>query len=212
VRTFDPRYSHHYHHHGRTSVHNQSHMYHIFRFLHLYNSELQIVILILNSPVLVIYTLYKRFSELDKLLAGSNTLDKKQYLRILFIAIISSIGLLALGSFSLVNSCREVFPWPGWTKTHSNFLQIFVLPNSIWRSNHTQQYKVELARWEFVFSAFVIFSVFGVHREALRSYMLAVRYVFRYVSCSWVNQCSVCAIELIYVLQNTCKSQQKIIV
>jgi pheromone a factor receptor len=103
-----------------------------------------------------------------------------QYLRILIIAILSSVSLLSVVLYTLIQDWKTVYPWPGWEVVHSNFLEITPYPNSLWRSNHTWLFNVELTRWEFVYNAFMIFMIFGIHREALKSYQSAARYVFRY--------------------------------
>jgi hypothetical protein len=150
-------------------------------------------IVLISSPdsyslALIVRTLYKSYSKFNELFASDNSLNRTRYLRVLVIALLGSVCLIPLGLYSLIRGSIGVYPWPGWNEIHANISQIQPVPASIWRSDHVGQYNLEIVRWEFVFNAFVLFAVFGIHKEARASYLSATRGVLRRIPCFRVNK------------------------
>jgi pheromone a factor receptor len=140
-------------------------------------------------PALTVRTLYKKYSELNKLLASNNTLDRGRYLRVLVIALLGSVCLVPLGLYSLIRSCNNVSPWPGWKAVHADMSQIVQIPASVWRSDHIAQYDLEISRWEFFFNSVMLFACFGIHKEARTRYVSWVRSIFRCAPSFRVKKC-----------------------
>jgi pheromone a factor receptor len=142
-----------------------------------------------HALALAILVLYKKYSEINELLASNNTIDRSLYLRVLFIAVFGSICLVPLGLYSLINSSITASPWPGWKNIHTDISEIILIPVSFWRSDQVSEYQLEIQRWQFVFNAFVIFACFGIHKEARTRYLSALQWLFQCVPCFRVNKC-----------------------
>lgn len=123
-----------------------------------------------------------------------------QYVRVLIIATLSSICVVPVALYMLVNNWITANSWPGLKVIHSDFSPVLV-PASVWRSVQVAKYSPEIRRWGFVFNGFVIFACFGIHKEARRRYRLTAYHVFQCVSCFRVKKCFhslfMCAIQLI---------------
>ncbi|KAF8225998.1 fungal pheromone STE3G-protein-coupled receptor [Tricholoma matsutake] len=149
---------------------------------------------------LTIYTIYQKYSGLSELLSSNNTIDMSQYVRVLIIATLSSICVVPVALYMLVNNWITANSWPGLKVIHSDFSPVLV-PASVWRSVQVAKYSPEIRRWGFVFNGFVIFACFGIHKEARRRYRLTAYHVFQCVSCFRVKKCFhslfMCAIQLI---------------
>ena len=155
------------------------------------SNSLEIPNLTVSSLALIICYLYKQHSQLSRLLENRSNLDRSKYLRVVVIAIASTVCLLPLGLYSFISQCMVTSAWPGLTKVHEFISEVDVIPASIWRSTQNSQYTVEIFRWEFVFSAFVIFACFGIHKEARMDYLSILRHIFHYVPGFRVHQCVV---------------------
>ncbi|KAF8223919.1 STE3-domain-containing protein [Tricholoma matsutake] len=145
--------------------------------------------------------LYKKYSELNEHLSSGNTINKSQYLRVLIIATLGSICVFPFSFYWFVTNWTTVYSWQGWKQVHSNFSDVYIIPNSFWRANPSSQYGTEVSRWAFVFNAFAIFVCFGIHEEARKNYLSAVQYILRYAPWFHIEKCFVsigimCAIEL----------------
>lgn len=111
-----------------------------------------------------------------------------QYVRVLIIATLSSICVVPVALYMLVNNWITANSWPGLKVIHSDFSPVLV-PASVWRSVQVAKYSPEIRRWGFVFNGFVIFACFGIHKEARRRYRLTAYHVFQCVSCFRVKKC-----------------------
>jgi pheromone a factor receptor len=120
---------------------------------------------------------------LNEILLDQSNINASSYLRLLVVAIIGSVVLVPLCLWLFIDPWSSAVPWPGWKETHSNMSYIEQVPASIWRSNISLEYNLEITRWEYVLCAFLFFACFGVHREARASYGSVMRRFAPYVLC-----------------------------
>ncbi|KAF8240550.1 STE3-domain-containing protein [Tricholoma matsutake] len=139
--------------------------------------------------ILTIRTLYNKYSEVSEFLSTNDTVDKSQYVRVIIIVVGSSVFMVPFSIYSLVVNWNNIHPWPGWKNLHSDTSPLLV-PASVWRSQDSSKYGVEIARWTWIFNALTIFACFGIHREACRGYVSAAQYVLQFVPCFQVNRTS----------------------
>lgn len=155
------------------------------------DAVLKVVDLILISPVLTVRLVYKRYSELNELLASNgNGIDRGLYARIVIYAVTGSVCLVPLGLYASVSNWIQVTPWQGMKQEHADISIIYQIPARVWRSDSVSQVKLEISRWEFVFSAFLMLLIIGINGELLKNYVVTTRQVFQYILlCRRVKQC-----------------------
>lgn len=132
--------------------------------------------------VLTVRLVYKRYSELNELLASNgNGIDRGLYARIVIYAVTGSVCLVPLGLYASVSNWIQVTPWQGMKQEHADISIIYQIPARVWRSDSVSQVKLEISRWEFVFSAFLMFLIIGINGELLKNYVVTTRQVFQYI-------------------------------
>lgn len=127
------------------------------------------------SQVVIIYILRKRRLRLSEILRSNSNISTGAYLRLLVIAVIGTVVLVPLCLWLIIDPWSGVYPWPGWKATHAHPSYIEKVPASVWRSDPSLLYNLEITRWEYVLCAFLFFACFGLHREARESYQSVIR-------------------------------------
>lgn len=145
------------------------------------------------TPALLVLTVrlvYKRYSELNKLLASNgNVIDRGFYTRIVIVAVSGSVILLPMGIYAFVLDGENITPWPGIEETHADISVIYQIPADVWKSSTVSHAMLEISRWEFVFTACFMFIVIGLPSGSFKTYLATARRVFRYILRRPVKMC-----------------------
>ena len=132
---------------------------------------------------MTIWKLHKKRLGIRELLHSNSNITTSSYLRLLIIAVIGSVVLVPLCLWLFISPWSSVEPWQGWKKTHADMSYVQEIPASVWRSNASILYGIEITRWEYVICAFLFFACFGLHREARESYRSAMRHLATFLPC-----------------------------
>jgi pheromone a factor receptor len=124
---------------------------------------------------MIIYILRKKRSRLSEILRSNSNISTSAYRRLLIIAVIGSAVLVPLCIWLFIDPWSSVYPWPGWKETHAHMSYIEQVPASVWRSDPSLVYNLEITRWEYVLCSVLFFACFGLHREARQSYQSVIR-------------------------------------
>ncbi|TDL17827.1 STE3-domain-containing protein [Rickenella mellea] len=83
------------------------------------------------------------------------------------ICLITAFGIAII---AINASLSKVYPFKGWTDTHSHYADVGQIPANVWRSDHGSVLGLELFRWSNIIYAVVFFLILGCFGEARRAY------------------------------------------
>ncbi|KAJ7655531.1 pheromone A receptor-domain-containing protein [Mycena rosella] len=125
-----------------------------------------------SLPMYLIWTMLPPL--LGLLLSASPVLTASRYLRLIALALASTLLTAPLGALAIYLNltASPVGPWRSLSDTHFMFGRVEKFPAILWRGNHLLGIALELKRWASPACALIFFGFFGFAVEARRNYGL----------------------------------------